>query len=537
MRSAIHGRGTGNRKLLSATIVLGLIFFALALALRHWWPFRQPAIIQNLSEAGDSQVTARSFRETYFPPGCVLEGVAFRRGNDAKPLITIDRLTIVGSYHGLISQSVNQITADGMHVFIPAFGTASQAFHTSPSKITINEIIANGSTVEFASSAPNKEPLRFDVREASLKNVGWNGPLAYQVRVHNPEPPGEVTAQGKFGVWNKDNPGNTPISGQYKFEQADLSIYEGITGTLSSTGQFGGKLSHIDISGSTGTPDFEVKESGHPVQLTTKFSAYVDAMKGDTFLNHVDADFWNTHLVAQGSIAGSADGDGKSGKGKIALIELHSNKARIEDLLRLFVKANRAPMSGNVTLQARVEIPPGEEQFLKKVKLQGAFGISGGTFSETTQQNVDKLSAGARREKIKDPEKYKDDKNKDKNKEQTKDQPDLETVLTDLKGQVSLLNATAHFSDLSFGVPGAAARMQGTYNLLNHKIDLRGQLKVDTKISDTTTGGKAFLLKMMDPFFKKKRKGEVVPVRISGTYEHPSFGLDLDDNKAKQKSP
>ena len=79
--------------------------------------------------------------------------------------------------------------------------------------------------------------------------------------------------------------------------------------------------------------------------------------------------------------------------------------------------------------------------------------------------------------------------------------------------------------------------MQGTYNLLNHKIDLRGQLKVDTKISDTTTGGKAFLLKMMDPFFKKKRKGEVVPVRISGTYEHPSFGLDLDDNKAKQKSP
>jgi AsmA-like C-terminal region len=535
--SAIHGRGSGNRKLLIAAVGLGLIFCALALALSHWWPFRQPAIIQNLSEAGDSQVTARSFRETYFPPGCVLEGVAFRRGTDAKPLITIDRLTIVGSYHGLISQSVNRLTADGMHVFIPAFGTASQAFHTSPSKITINEIVANGSTIEFASSDPAKEPLRFDVREASLKNVGWNGPLAYQVRVHNPEPPGEVTAQGKFGVWNKDDPGNTPISGQYKFEQADLSIYRGIAGTLSSTGQFSGKLSHIDISGSTATPDFEVKESGHRVQLATKFSAYVDATKGDTFLNRVDADFWKTHLVAQGSIAGSSGRDGKSGKGKIALIELHSNKARIEDLLRLFVKANRAPMSGNVTLQARVEIPPGEEKFLEKVKLQGAFGISGGTFSETTQQNVDKLSAGARGEKIKDPEKDKDDKNKDKNKEETKDQPDLETVLTDLKGQVSLLNATAHFSDLSFGVPGAAARMQGTYNLLNHKIDLRGQLKVDTKISDTTTGGKAFLLKMMDPFFKKKRKGEVVPVRISGTYEHPSFGLDLNDNKAKQKSP
>jgi hypothetical protein len=78
--------------------------------------------------------------------------------------------------------------------------------------------------------------------------------------------------------------------------------------------------------------------------------------------------------------------------------------------------------------------------------------------------------------------------------------------------------------------------MHGTYNVISHKVDLRGQMKVDTKISNTTSGGKAFLLKMMEPFFKKKRKGEIVPVRISGTYEHPSFGLDLKDEKA-QKVP
>jgi hypothetical protein len=151
------------------------------------------------------------------------------------------------------------------------------------------------------------------------------------------------------------------------------------------------------------------------------------------------------------------------------------------------------------------------------VKLQGAFGISGGTFSPSTQQNVDKLSAGARGEK-------------------EKDQVDPETVLTDLKGQVNLLAGTAAFSDLSFGVPGATARMHGTYNVISHKVDLCGQMKVDTKISNTTSGGKAFLLKMMEPFFKKKRKGEIVPVQISGTYEHPSFGLDLKDEKA-QKVP
>ena len=123
----------------------------------------------------------------------------------------------------------------------------------------------------------------------------------------------------------------------------------------------------------------------------------------------------------------------------------------------------------------------------------------------------------------------KDDKDKDRS--------DPETVLTDLNGQVNLLGGMARFSDLSFGVPGATARMHGTYDLIDHKIDLRGQMQVDTKISNTSSGTKAFLLKVMEPFFKKKHKGEIVPVRIAGTYEHPTFGLDLDDKNAQKVPP
>ncbi len=53
-----------------------------------------------------------------------------------------------------------------------------------------------------------------------------------------------------------------------------------------------------------------------------------------------------------------------------------------------------------------------------------------------------------------------------------------------------------------------------------------------------TDGTKAFLLKVMNPFFRKKPKGEIIPVKISGTYEHPSFGLDvLDDKNSKQAPP
>jgi hypothetical protein len=42
---------------------------------------------------------------------------------------------------------------------------------------------------------------------------------------------------------------------------------------------------------------------------------------------------------------------------------------------------------------------------------------------------------------------------------------------------------------------------------------------------------------MMDPIFKKKNKGEIVPVHIAGTYEKPEFGLDLTQPSTKNAAP
>jgi len=505
---SMETRRTRQRRTVLRLVVAAAAFCAVLLLWAELWPFQEKPVVQTLEEAGDSKLRLRAFHRTYFPfPGCVLEGLEFNHGsNTSKPLITIEKLIIRGSYFGIFSRRLNRITAENMHIFIPAFGSG-ETFHTTPSKITIAEIMADGAVLEFAMRKPDKQPLRFEIHEAVLRDVGWNGALSYRVKVRNPEPPGEITASGTFGVWNINDPGQTPVSGEYTFDQGDLSVYHGIAGMLSSAGKFGGMLAHIDIAGSTHTPDFEVLSSGHRVQLTTEFSAYVDATDGDTFLKRVDAHFWRTHVVAEGSIAESP-----SGQSKTALIDLRASNGRIEDILRLFVKADRSPMSGSVTLQARAEIPPGERPFLEKVKLRGGFGVGAGSFSKLdTQESVNRLSAGARGEK---------------------DVSDPETVLTDLTGQVALEDGTARVSDLSFGVPGAASRMHGTYNLISHKIDLHGQLRVDTKISNTTSGAKAILLKMMDPFFKKRRNSEVLPVRISGTYEHPSFGLDLYDRDA-----
>src|SRR5258708_38729230 len=125
---------------------------------------------------------------------------------------------------------------------------SNETLHTHPSKIVIDEIVANGSLVEFLSRDPQKPPLRFDIHEVSLRNVGWSGPLRYKFVLHNPEPPGEIAAQGEFGVWRQGNPSDTPLSGEYTFDHADLAVCGRIAGTLSTKGSFSGTLSNTHIS-------------------------------------------------------------------------------------------------------------------------------------------------------------------------------------------------------------------------------------------------------------------------------------------------
>jgi hypothetical protein len=166
-------------------------------------------------------------------------------------------------------------------------------------------------------------------------------------------------------------------------------------------------------------------------------------------------------------------------------------------------------------LQGHVSVPPNGEPFLKEVTLQGDFDIADGRFeSPSRQQSVDDLSKTARGEK--------------KPKDEKKDSP--EDVVAHVNGHTTLRNGVAAFPDLAFQIPGADARMHGTYNLLNEKMDLHGTVKMDAKFSQGTSGVKSLFAKVLNPFFDKSH-GSVVPVRVDGTYQNPHFGLDLNPVK------
>src|SRR3954447_11453868 len=186
-----------KRILIVAAVMVIIACLAVVLGLKYW-PFAEKAVQQDLAEASDSTVTIRGYHPTYFPsPGCVLEGVEFRHGADHFRLITIDKLIIEGSYSGILTRHVPRITSVGAHVFVPPFGAKTE-FHSQHSQLVVDQLVANGTMVEFESAEPNKYPLVFEVHQAVLSSVRWGSPIQYRLKLHNPEPPGELAVEGKF---------------------------------------------------------------------------------------------------------------------------------------------------------------------------------------------------------------------------------------------------------------------------------------------------------------------------------------------------
>ena len=100
--------------------------------------------------------------------------------------------------------------------------------------------------------------------------------------------------------------------------------------------------------------------------------------------------------------------------------------------------------------------------------------------------------------------------------------------MSNFQGRFKLGHGSLRLPELQFAVPGAAVELAGTYGLRHETLDFKGSLLLDAKISETQTGIKSILLKIIDPLFKKKNgKGSAIPIKIEGKRDAPSFGVDF----------
>lgn len=368
-------------------------------------------------------------------------------------------------------------------------------YETHLANFIIDHLNADGTKLYILRKDPSREPLLFDLRKLELRSAGAGEPMKFTAELTNPTPPGLIETTGHFGPWDFDDPASTPLGGHYNFEHADLSVFHGISGILSSVGDYSGLLHNILVDGTTDTPDFQLDHGGEAVHLTTKFHAIVDGTNGNTYLQPVKAHFLESDIVTSGEVAG------KPGqKGKTITLDVDIQHARLQDVLELASKSEPA-LTGGLELKAKLNLPPGKEVVLQRMQLNGNFHIDNGRFSS---ENVKKVIVELSR------------RGQGKPNDQT-----ITDVPAQFAGDFDLKKSTLSFAQLQFTVPGAEAQFRGSYGIKGETLNFAGDVRLRAPLSEVVGGSKGWLLFPVDPLFQKHGAGTYIPMTITGTRTHP----------------
>jgi hypothetical protein len=370
--------------------------------------------------------------------------------------------------------------------------------------IVIDRTDTNDARLIILPFEKNKQPKVWAIHHLHMRDLGAPRPWPFKATLTNGVPPGEIDVNGKFGPWQRDEPGDTPLEGVFDFAKADLGVFNGISGTLSSQGYFGGTLARLEAKGQTDTPDFTIAVGGHPFPLFVTYEALIDGTNGDTRLNVIDAWFLSSYLHASGAVLDAPAGQ----HGRTVTLDVAMDKSRIEDLMKMAVNTPSPPMIGGLKLNTKFLLPPGDTDVVDRLRLDGRFSISKARFTNyDVQGKIEELSKRGR--------------GKAGDTVQAR-------VASDFQGRFRLGGGRLALPEVSFDVPGARVELAGTYGLKRETLDFKGQLLLDAKISQTTTGWKSLLLKVVDPLFKQKDgSGSAIPIKISGSRSAPDFGLDM----------
>jgi hypothetical protein len=527
---------TPRRKkwLIASTLVFavaagGLIVAASILAKRIE-PYIREQAIQYLRERFDSEVELARL-QVHIPPGLPLRLLlSGRRGtlaqvegtnlslrhhgrSDVPPLIALKHFSFEVDLGALLDtpKTVNRITLDSLEIQIPPKGERpsfeskelpkeTPAAKTASGGVVIEEVLVRNARLIILPKDKAKVPLRFDIHELRLESAGRDVAMKYTAVLTNPKPPGEIHCTGVFGPWAAAEPGDTPLGGEYRFDNADLGVFKGIAGILRSTGKFEGTLSSITARGEATVPDFRLKRSGNPVPLTTSFEVLVDGTNGNTELKPVVATLGSTHFTTTGFVV-KHEGDTR----KTILLEASMPAGNMRDVLMLAMKGSPI-MEGTLRLNTTIGIPPLAEKVKEKLLLDGTFEVTNGKFLRSRiQEKIDALSHRGQ--------------GKTKNEE-------IDEVVHLMSGEFKMADESITFRTLAFAIPGAAINIGGSFDMAADELDFHGALMLDAKVSETQTGWKRWVLKPVDPFFSKRGAGTFLHIKVVGSAKDPQFGLD-----------
>ncbi len=393
----------------------------------------------------------------------------------------------------------------------------------------LDSIVCTSAQLNIETSKPGKLPLNFVISSLKLTHIKAGGTMDFDAQLINARPVGTIFTTGNFGPWTVDDPGNSPVSGQYKFQHANLGDFKGISGTLYSTGKYRGTLRNLIVDGVTDTPNFQLTHFGSPQPLHTQFHALVDATNGDTHLDPVHATLGQSQFTVRGDIvrvpvsdAGSKPSpSGQSAapphmKGHEISLMVNVPGGRMEDFLRLVSSSGTPLLTGTLTMKTSLDIPPGPDPVHQRMKLNGSFTLNDAQFTdEKIQQRIGELSLRGQGQPG-----------------QAKKDEATAAVVSTMQSGFQMANGIITLPDLRYSVPGADISMTGSYGIEGGTLNFTGKARMQATVSQMVGGWKGFLLKPADRFFRKDGAGTEVPIHIKGTREHPDFGVDIKGVKS-----
>jgi hypothetical protein len=532
--------------LLAAAVAAGIVSFLL----RRAEPFMKARIVAGLEDHFHARVELDTFHLSLrngiwaqgkglriWPPAEV-RGITVPGGaGPGEPLIQLDQFRFHAPLHYERGKPIDipLVELKGLHISLPPkshfehppsaaggdAGSQGASKHKAGAgwlSFKVDKLECTGAQLVLGTNKPGKLPLDFEIAHLKLTNLDPHSAMRFEAELTNPRPVGTIHSTGSFGPWRIEDPGESPVSGDYRFEHADLGNFKGIAGILSSTGHYEGTLRDLVVDGETDTPDFRLSDFGNALALHTRFHAKVDGTNGDTWLEPVDATLGHSHFLAQGQVVRvvvAEAGQPPHSVGHDIALNINVDRARIEDFLRLASRSATPLLTGNVTVKAKLHIPPGTKPVHERMKLDGGFSLNEVGFeSAKIQDRIEQLSlrGQGRPEDVKST--------------------DPASIHSQMQGNFDMAGGLITLPELKYTVPGVEIQLKGTYALKGGALDFVGTAKTEATVSKMLGGWKGFLLKPADRFFKKDGAGTEIPIHIDGTREAPKFGIDFDRMKS-----
>ena len=97
----------------------------------------------------------------------------------------------------------------------------------------VDAVECTGAHFVLETSKPGKLPVdiaiaRFRLTGSNGGSIGAEDAMKFEAELTNPRPVGTIHSTGSFGPWLVSDPGESPITGEYQFDHADLSGFKGI---------------------------------------------------------------------------------------------------------------------------------------------------------------------------------------------------------------------------------------------------------------------------------------------------------------------